>query len=60
VAGEGGEHRAVRPAEARSDAEPAAQDRVLVAQREDLDVLGLLRARQQQEQSDEPEEDLDE
>jgi hypothetical protein len=43
VPGQGGEHHAVRPREARPDAEPAAQDRDLVAQREQLDVLGLLR-----------------
>ncbi|MDL5199532.1 recombinase family protein [Streptomyces sp. ALI-76-A] len=54
---EGGEHCAVRPGEVWSDAELAAQHRVLVAQREQLGVLGLLRAGEQQEQSEESEED---
>ncbi|MEW2298230.1 hypothetical protein ABZ719_37040 [Streptomyces sp. NPDC006743] len=37
------EHGVVRPGEARPGAELAAQHRDLVAQRKQLDVLGLLR-----------------
>jgi hypothetical protein len=55
--GEGGEHGAVRPRQARPGAELSTQHRDLVAQHEDLDVLGILRPRQQQEQSEEPDED---
>ncbi|MEU2616579.1 hypothetical protein ABZ642_00195 [Streptomyces sp. NPDC007157] len=55
--GEDGEHGAVRPGEEWPDAEQAAQHRVLVAQREQLGVLGLLRAAGQQEQSEKSEED---
>lgn len=45
VLGEGCEHGAVRPRQARPDAE-------LPTQHEDLDVLGVHRPRQQQEQSE--------
>jgi hypothetical protein len=57
VPGEGCEHGAVWPGETRPCAELAAQHRVLVTQREQLDVLGVLRAGEQQEQSEEPQED---
>jgi hypothetical protein len=59
VPGEGGEHGAVRPRQVRPGAELSTKDRDLVAQHEDLDVLGLLRPRQQQEQeqSEQPAED---
>ncbi|MCW2903841.1 MAG: hypothetical protein JWO67_6106 [Streptosporangiaceae bacterium] len=57
VPGEGCEHGAVWPGEMRPYAELAAQHGVLVTQREQLHVLGLLRAGEQQEQSEEPQED---
>src|SRR5258708_4261946 len=57
VPGEGGEHGAVRPRQVRPGAELSAQYRDLVAQHEDLDILGILRPRQQQEQSEQPDED---
>jgi hypothetical protein len=57
VSGQRCEHGAVRPGKAWPDAEPAAQDRVLMAQRKQLDILGALRAGEQQEQSEEPQED---
>ncbi|MFF1400422.1 hypothetical protein ACFVZD_42500 [Streptomyces sp. NPDC058287] len=43
VPGQGGEHGAVRPPQAWPDAELAAQHRHLMAQREELDVLGRFR-----------------
>jgi hypothetical protein len=54
---ERGEHRAVCPRQARPRVELPAQHRDLVAQREQLDVLGRLRARQEQEEPEEPVED---
>src|SRR5438094_1275525 len=54
VPGRSCEHSAVRPGKARPDAEPAARHGVLMAQREQLDVLGLLRAGERHEQSEEP------
>ncbi|WP_164836068.1 hypothetical protein [Actinacidiphila soli] len=57
VPGQGGEHGALRPGQPRPDAELSAQHRILVAQREQLDVLGCIRAREQQEQCEESEED---
>jgi hypothetical protein len=49
VPGEGCEHGAVWPGKARPGAELAAQNCVLVAQRDQLDILGFLRAGEQQE-----------
>jgi hypothetical protein len=57
VAGEGGEHGAVRPRQVRPGAQLAPQHRDLVAQCEELNVLGILRPGQQQDQSEEPDED---
>jgi hypothetical protein len=57
VPGEGCEHGSVRPRQARPDTDLPTQHRDLVAQRKELNVLGLLRARQQQEQSEQPDED---
>ncbi|MER5914276.1 hypothetical protein ABT124_28305 [Streptomyces sp. NPDC001982] len=44
VPGQSCEHGAVRPGKAWPDAELAAQHRVLVAEREQFDVLGVLGA----------------
>ncbi|WP_277029781.1 hypothetical protein [Actinacidiphila oryziradicis] len=41
VLGKGGEHGAFRPGQPRADPELAAQHRILMAQREQLDILGL-------------------
>jgi hypothetical protein len=57
VLGKGGEHGAFRPGPPRADPELAAQHRILMAQREQLDTLGRLRPRQQKKQSEKPEED---
>jgi hypothetical protein len=57
VSGDGGEHRTVRPGQARPGTESAVRHRDLMAQREQFDVLDRLRARQQQKQSEEPVED---
>jgi hypothetical protein len=57
VSGEGGEHGAVRPRQVRPGAQLAPQHRDLVAQCEELNVLGILRPGQQQDQSEEPDED---
>ncbi|MFC4034705.1 hypothetical protein ACFO3J_25020 [Streptomyces polygonati] len=57
VLAEGGEHGAVRPHQARPGAEMSTQYRDLAAQREEFNIPGILRPRQQQEQSEEPDED---
>ena len=53
---EGGKHRSVRPVQSRTWV-GAAQDGDLVAQHEELDVLGEGRSGDQQEQSEHPPKD---
>ncbi|WP_246144506.1 hypothetical protein [Actinacidiphila oryziradicis] len=57
VSGQGGEHRTLRPRQARPRAELPAQHRDLMAQREQLGLLDRLRTRQQQKQPEESVED---